>query len=98
MEIKTCEEYVVNRVYELEAKLDESNNNCDKFKKKCEDLNQIIRMYENIFMKFGKIEHFEGGSMVTVRVANYSFEDEYEKQTYDILTKKFPDMETVDFR
>lgn len=99
MQIKTCEEYVLDRLHETEEKLDEADRNCENLMKKLESANEIIHMYENIFMEFGELVRFNSGDQVRVTVRDQSsYFNENEPQVFELITKKFPNLAVTDYR
>ena len=96
MEIKSCEEYVLDRLHETERKLDEADRNCEILMNKVDSLNQIIHTYEDIVMKYGELQKFDNFNMFSVIVSGASYVSSDERQAFDMLVQKFPEVRIND--
>jgi hypothetical protein len=96
MEIKSCEEYVLDRLHETERKLDEADRNCEILMNKVDSLNQIIHTYEDIVLKYGELQKFDTFNMFSVIVSGASYVNSDERQAFDMLVQKFPEVRVND--
>jgi len=98
MQIKTCEEYVLDRLHETEKKLDEADRNNEFLLQKLQQKNDDIARLREFIKEFSNIERFDSGDNFKFTVSNIQYCSQEERDAFDMLCKLFPDTPVRDYR
>lgn len=98
MEIKTCEQYVLDRLLETEKKLDEADRNGEFLMQKLEEKNADIARLRDFIENFSRIELFDTSINFTFSVSNATYCSQEERDAFDMLCELFPKTPERDYR
>ena len=80
MEIKTCEQYVLNRLSEVENEVEKLKVELLKKESELKEVQDIVTTYDELLRECGEIDHFNSGDKIEVGVyERYDNEGSYFK-------------------
>lgn len=86
MEIKTCEQYVLNKVTELENEVERLKVELLKKDKELNEVQDIVTTYDELVRVHGELDHFNSGNKIEIGV--YDKYDDEEKSYFKFLEER----------
>ncbi len=86
MEIKTCEQYVLSKVTELEHEVERLKVELLKKESELKEAQDIITTYDELVRVHGELDHFNSGNKIEVGV--YDKYDDDEKSYFKFLEER----------
>lgn len=96
MEIKTCEEYVLNRAKELENDVFRLKEELEAKNKQIKELEDIVTTYDELFREQGSKDVFDSSNHVSVNVCE-AYEDEREYYNF-LISRNGQFLKVKDYR
>ena len=93
MEIKSCEEYVLNKLMETEKELEEAKAKIEGLRGELKYKQFIIDRIDRIVQSFGKVNLFSTGNK-EFEVSIHSYDEDF----FDEIMRRYPNLKITDYR
>ena len=92
MDIKNCEDYVLNKLFETESELEKAKEKIDELEGELRYRGFVIDKFDRIVNQFGVLNIFSTGNK-EFEVSIHSYNDDF----FDEVIKRYPDLKIHDY-